>query len=160
MVKALKSRRRAPKRTFRTNRDHRFGCALTGATVRFWIATADRYVHARFDRNITNVASVPLRDDSDAELRLQQIVDGLRIGLAAGLLHHLTDEPAGELRLGFRLRDLVGVGGDDVVDDLFDRAQIRDLLHAARFDQFARVAALGPDDLEQVLGDFSGDRAL
>src|SRR3954452_900539 len=147
MVKALKSRRRAPKRTFRTNRDHRFGCALTGATVRFWIATADRYVHARFDRNITNVASVPLRDDSDAELRLQQIVHGLRIGLAAGLLHHLADEPAGELRLRLRRRDLVRIGRDNVVDDLLDRAEIRDLLQAAHFDQLAGVASLGPDDL-------------
>src|SRR4030095_7130786 len=55
----------------------------------------------------------------DAELRFQEIVDGLRVGLAAGLLHHLADEPAGELRLGFRLRDLVRIGRNDVVDDLF-----------------------------------------
>src|SRR3954466_10259049 len=97
---------------------------------------------------------------SDAELRLQQIVDGLRIGLAAGLLHHLADEPAGELRLGFRLRDLVRIGGDDVVDDLLDRAQVRNLLHAAAFDQLAWVTALRPDDLEQILCDLARYRAL
>jgi hypothetical protein len=31
---------------------------------------------------------------SDAEFRLQKLVDGLRIGLAAGLFHDLPDEPA------------------------------------------------------------------
>jgi hypothetical protein len=31
----------------------------------------------------------------------------LRIGFAAGRLHHLADEPAGQLRLGFRLRHFV-----------------------------------------------------
>ena len=35
-----------------------------------------------------------------------------------------------------------------VVDDLLDRAQVGDLLHAARFDDGARVAALGPQDFE------------
>src|SRR4030095_3951602 len=69
---------------------------------------------------------------SDAELRLQEIVDRLRVGLAARRLHHLADEPAGELRLGFRLRDLVRIGGDDVVDDLLDRAPVPGLLHFAR----------------------------
>lgn len=55
-------------------------------------------------------ALVPLRDGiSDAELALEQVVDGLRIGLA-GRLHHLADEPADHLRLGFRLRHLVRIG--------------------------------------------------
>ena len=49
----------------------------------------------------------------------------LRIGLAAGRLHHLADEPADQLRLGLRLRDLVGIGGDDLVDRLLDRAECR-----------------------------------
>src|SRR5439155_1802272 len=97
---------------------------------------------------------------SDPELRLQEIVHGLRIGLAAGRLHHLTDEPAGELRPGFRLRDLVRIGRYDVVDHLFDRAEIGDLLHAARLDQRARVAAFLPDDLEQIFCDLAGDRPL
>src|ERR1700754_3803110 len=70
-----------------------------------------------------------------------------------------TNQPA-SCGLGFRLRNLVRIGGDDVVDHLFDRAQVRDLLHAARLDQLARVAAFGPDDLEQVLGDLAGDRAF
>jgi len=47
---------------------------------------------------------------SDAELGLEQVVDRLRIGLAAGRLHHLSDEPADQLRLGAGLRDLVGIG--------------------------------------------------
>ena len=70
-----------------------------------------------------------------------------------------TNQPS-ELRLGLRLRDLVGIGGDDVVDHLLDRAEVGDLLHAARLDERARVAALAPDDLEQILGDLAGDRAL
>lgn len=30
---------------------------------------------------------------SDAQFGLEELVDGLRIGLSASLLHHLTDEP-------------------------------------------------------------------
>ena len=70
-----------------------------------------------------------------------------------------TNQPI-ELRLGLGLRDLVGIGGDDLVDHLLDRADVGDLLHAARFDQRAGIAALLPDDLEQVLGDLAGDGAL
>src|SRR5947209_17768194 len=87
---------------------------------------------------------------SDAELGFEQIVDRLRISLAAGRLHDLADEPADELWLGFRLLDLVRVGGDDVIDDLFDRAEVSDLPHAARLDQRAGIAALLPDNLEQI----------
>jgi hypothetical protein len=59
--------------------------------------------------------------NSDAEFGFEQVVDRLRVSLAAGRLHHLADEPAHQLRPGAGLRDLVGIGGDDVVDDLFDR---------------------------------------
>ena len=70
-----------------------------------------------------------------------------------------TNQPI-SLRLGFRLRDLVGIGGDDLVHHLLDRADVGDLLHAALLDDGARVAAFAPDDLEQVLGDLAGDRAV
>ena len=52
---------------------------------------------------------------SDAELALQQFVDGLRIGLAAGRLHDLAHEPADERRLGLGLLRLVEIGSDDGV---------------------------------------------
>jgi hypothetical protein len=39
-------------------------------------------------------ASIKLR--SDAELVFQERVDRLRVGLAAGRLHHLADEPCGQ----------------------------------------------------------------
>jgi hypothetical protein len=64
---------------------------------------------------------------SDAELGLQQGVDRLRIGLTAGRLHHLTDEPLHRRGLGFRLLHLVRIGCDDLVDHLFDRTEIGDL---------------------------------
>ena len=64
---------------------------------------------------------------SDAKFGLEQIVDGLRISLAAGCLHHLADEPADQLGFGARLFNLVGIGGDDVIDHFLDRAQVGDL---------------------------------
>ena len=67
----------------------------------------DQRARARFGEDADDDVVVPLRDASDAELRLQEIVDRLRIGFAAGRLHHLADEPAGQLRLGFRLRHFV-----------------------------------------------------
>src|SRR4051812_43368699 len=99
------------------------------------------------------------RATSDAKFGFEQIVHRLRVCLAAGRLHHLPDKPADELRLGFRLLDLVGIGGDDVVDNLFDGSEIGDLLHTAGFDQRAGIATLVPDDLEQVFGYFSRDGA-
>src|SRR5215813_10354827 len=95
-----------------------------------------------------------------SELGLDQIVDGLRVRLAAGRLHDLPDEPADCLRIGLGVADLVGIGGDDLIDQLLDRAQVRHLLHSARLNDCLRIAALGPDDVEQLLGDLAGDRAL
>jgi hypothetical protein len=46
-----------------------------------------------------------------------------------------------------------------LVDDFLDCRRIGDLLHAALVDDLDRVAAFGPDDLEQVLGDLAGDVA-
>src|SRR6185295_5383974 len=89
---------------------------------------------------------------SDAELLLQQVVHRLRIGLAARGFHRLPDEPPGELWLFLSLRDLV--------DDPLDRAEVGDLLHAARVHDRARIATFAPDYLEQVLCDLAGDRAF
>ncbi len=63
----------------------------------------------------------------DAELFLQSIVHGLRVGLAAGRFHDLADEPAEHGGLRLHLLDLVGIGGDDRVDGLFDGTRIGDL---------------------------------
>src|SRR5260370_1134906 len=83
-----------------------------------------------------------LTPTSDAKFGFEQGVHSLRIGFAAGGFHHLTDKPLDGRGLGFRLRHLVGIGGDDVVDHLLDRTEVGDLFHAARFDQRAGVAAL------------------
>ena len=68
---------------------------------------------------------------SDAELALDEIVDRARVGLAARRLHHLTHEPTRNRRLGLGLRDLVGVLGNDVVDDRFDRLEVGHLRHTS-----------------------------
>ena len=84
----------------------------------------------------------------NSEFGFQDFIDGGRVGLAACRLHHLTDEPSEHRRFRLSLRDLVGIGGNDVVDGLFDGTRIGHLLHAALLDDRGRVAALGPDDLE------------
>ena len=61
-----------------------------------------------------NVRHLVRRVTSDAELGLQEVVDALRVGLAARRLHHLADEPAERLRLVPDLRGLVGIGRNDV----------------------------------------------
>ena len=65
---------------------------------------------------------------SDVELCLEQLVHGLRVRLAAGCLHHLTDEPSDHCGFRIRLRSLVGIVGDDIVDELLDCGCICDLL--------------------------------
>jgi hypothetical protein len=81
---------------------------------------ARTFGNARASRSGDAAATVLTR--SDTELGLEQVVDSLRIGLAAGRLHHLADEPLNCRWLGLGLGDLVRIGGDDVVDHLFDRA--------------------------------------
>src|SRR5690606_13449906 len=109
---------------------------------------------SRADAVRTNMALL------DAEPRLDQVVDGLRVGLAARRLHHLADEPARQRRLLAGLRGLVRIGGDDLVHRFLDSAGVGHLLQPARLDERARIAALVPDDLEQILGDLAGDRAF
>src|SRR5581483_9440597 len=93
----------------------------------------------------------------EPQLLLQDRVHGLRVGLAPGRFHHLADEPAERGRLGPHLLHLVGVGSDDGIDGPLDGARVRDLAQAALLDDVGRIAALGPDDLEHVLGDLAGD---
>lgn len=77
-------------------------------------------------------------------------------GLALPPVAFMTaDEPTGKRRLRLHLLDLIWVGGDDLVHGLFDGAGIRHLLHAARLDDFGRVATLVPDDFEHILGDLA-----
>ena len=90
----------------------------------------------------------------------EQRVDRLRVRLAARGLHHLTDKPADDRGLCLRLLGLVGIGRNDLIDRSFDCAGVRDLLEPARLDDRARIAALVPCDLEQILGDLAGDRSL
>src|SRR5690554_4825080 len=91
------------------------------------------------------------------ELRLENLVDRLRIGLAAGLLHHLPDKPSQQPWLGLDRFHLSRIAGDDLINDLLDRPGIRNLFHATSFDDFRWIAAFRPDDLEQVLGNLARD---
>jgi hypothetical protein len=67
-----------------------------------------------------------------------------------------TNQPAS---LGFCLAfsTCAGLAAMILVDRGLDGAGVGDLLHAARLDDLGGVAALGIDDLEQVLGDLAGD---
>lgn len=58
---------------------------------------------------------------SDSDLPLQEIIDSLRIGLAARCLHHLADEPTDRFGVCLGVGNLARVLGDDVVDESFDR---------------------------------------
>ncbi len=80
---------------------------------------------------------------SAGELLLQDIVDDLGIGLAAHRLHHLTDEEAEQFVASAAiLRELGGLGGDDLLAGLCDRAFIGNLrepeISDRRFGAFAR----------------------
>jgi len=100
---------------------HRFGPRFSEQAIDF-AAMDDRRASRAITRSGDDDTTATILTRSDAELGLEQVVDGLRIGLAARRLHDLADEPADELRLGFRLGYLVRIGGDDVVHHLFDRS--------------------------------------
>src|SRR5690554_1665431 len=96
----------------------------------------------------------------DPQLGLHQIAQRLRIGLAARGLHGLADEPADHGRLGLDLLDLVGIGGDDLIDNGLDGAHVGHLLHAPALDDGRRLALglLSDEDLQQVLGALGRNR--
>jgi hypothetical protein len=65
----------------------------------------------RMMRNRLCLQPMLRRSDHRDHLRpsdLKCLLHGLRVGLAAGRLHHLADEPAGSFGLGLGLFDLVG----------------------------------------------------
>jgi hypothetical protein len=114
----LTGHQRSPRTVFLRIAEHRFATSARRSDGKRGARWAVETVQRRHDRATKALDA----SRSDAELGLQQVVDRLRIGLAARRLHHLANEPADQLRLGFRLRDLVRIAGDDVVDHLFDRA--------------------------------------
>jgi hypothetical protein len=62
------------------------------------------------------------------EFLLEQLGHGRRIGLAAAGFHHLAQEEIDHRGLAAAiLFELFGIGGDDFVDDLDQRAFIADL---------------------------------
>ena len=87
------------------------------------------------------------RDSSGADLLPQEIVDGLRIRLAAGSLHHLTDEPADRLRILCRIGDLVRILGDDLVNQLFNGRNVGHLLQATLLDNRKRYEGMAREGL-------------
>jgi hypothetical protein len=94
----------------------------------------------------------------DAEFGFHQRLHGLRVGLAAGCLHHLADEPAGELGLALACSTLSGLAA--MTSSTASMAPVSVTCFMPRSSTIRRVAALVPDDLEQVLGDLAGNGAL
>src|SRR5918993_1516385 len=91
---------------------------------------------------------IPLLIPASSQLRPKTFVDHLRIGLAGHRLHHLADEKAEQ---GFLARlvllDLVGVGGEHLVDHRVDRAAVGGLLEAPCLDDLGRALATLEHDL-------------
>jgi hypothetical protein len=72
------------------------------------------------------------RGNKSVQLRAQAFVDHLRVGLAGHRLHRLANEETEQrLLAGLVFGDLVGVGGEDLVDLGVDRAGVAGLLEPA-----------------------------
>ena len=84
----------------------------------------------------------------------EQIVNSLGICLATCRLHDLAHEPAQHGRFGQNSSNLVGILGNYLIHGLFNGAAVGHLFKAPAFDNFGGQAALGPDYLEDLLGDF------
>ena len=70
-------------------------------------------------------SSVTTARRSNAELRFQQSLTACGLALPpVAFITWPTNQPSA-CRLRLRLRDLVGIGGDDLVDGLLDRAECR-----------------------------------
>ena len=97
---------------------------------------------------------------SETELALSSALTACGLALPPdAFITWPTNQPIA-FGFAFAWATLSGIAGDDLVDDLLDRAHVGDLLQAPLLDDRARVAALAPDDLEEVLGDLAGDLAL
>src|SRR4030095_3515223 len=84
----------------------------------------------------------PSREHILAELRPQPFVDHAGVGLAGHRLHRLADEEAEQrLLAGLILLDLVGVGGEDLVDLGVARAGVAGLLEPPLLDDLRRRLA-------------------
>jgi hypothetical protein len=69
----------------------------------------------------------------------QQVVDLLRVGLALGRLHHLTDQRIEGLFLaGLEFGDVGCVGGEYVIDQRLDGARVGNLLQTLLVDHLVR----------------------
>src|SRR5512139_17974 len=92
----------------------------------------------------------------------QDLVDLLRVGLAAGGLHALADQRIeGLLLAGAELGDRPRMGGQHLVDQLLDRSGIRDLLQSPRLDdRVGRIAFAVPQRGEDFLGRLVVDGAV
>ncbi len=74
---------------------------------------------------LTSPRSCETRSGSARQFLFQDVVELRRIGLALAGLHRLADEEAEQLVLPAAVfRHLAGVGGDDVVHDLFNGAGV------------------------------------
>src|SRR5262249_35633064 len=97
---------------------------------------------------------------SVSELLLEESVEDAGVSLAFQLPHRLADEEAEQVLLaGLVLLDLAGAARQHGIDDLFERAFVRDLGEALRLDDgLGRLA--GPQRLaEDFLGGGGRDRA-
>ena len=84
-----------------------------------------------------------------------------RIGATAGGLHHRADEEAEEAGLaGAEGGDLVGVLGERGVDERLERAGVGLPVEAEASDDLGRLAALGDQRGEDLLGRGPGDGAV
>jgi hypothetical protein len=83
------------------------------------------------------------------------------LALPGHRLHRLADEEAEQLVLAAAiLGDLVGVGGEDLVDLGVDRAGVAGLLEARAPRRSRRILAGLEHDLEHLLGERAGERAV
>ena len=99
-----------------------------------------------------------------AQLGKYELVNCLRIGLAARGFHHLTDKPAGHFRLFFGLLNLFGIGGNHLINCCFNGAGIGYLFQAFFLDNISRIAplvgALVKHQVKNILGDTAGYRLV
>ena len=96
-----------------------------------------------------------------SHLRFQQLVHRRRVGLAFGRLHDRAYQEADYCGLAaLVLFHLLGVGGDDVVDNLLDGSGVADLLVAVTVDNGARGVAGGHHLGEDLFGLFAVDLFL